>query len=40
MNPRVKTVVATDSHKLEITFSNGGQDDQFVGFLGRFQLDF
>ena len=23
MNPRVKTVVATDSYKLEITFSNG-----------------
>jgi len=23
MNPRVKTVVATDTHKLEITFSNG-----------------
>ncbi len=23
MNPRVKRVVATDSHKLEITFSNG-----------------
>jgi len=23
VNPRVKRVVATDSHKLEITFSNG-----------------
>ena len=23
MNPRVKTVVATESHTLEITFSNG-----------------
>jgi len=23
MNPRVKSVVATDAHKLEITFTNG-----------------
>ncbi len=39
-NIRIMANVVLESFADKITFSNGDQEDQFIGFLGRLQLDF